>query len=667
MEDDYQQPHEKSIWRKIGDFALNALIAVAAILAVVSFTAVFSDTVSNKLDKWTEDKDGKGGWGSWLRQKAGVSVEPDTSVTEKLSQMKDKAINKGKELYNKGKNLFSSNTPAENQGATPPANNSPSNNPPANDQPSADKQKEGLGISDAGAAALLLYGGKKAYNRLNPRVHVDEAGNIHSVPADQVKVEKAVEQATKDLEKAKLAQQEAQLAADKAKILKLAEDEKNKNKKWFQRGDKTANKVYTKAAKTLEAANESVTNLTGVIEDGNKVISTGKPSNNSRLRAYMGKLFGGGAGASVTGETEFGTIEPTTAKQQTSQAPAATHPGKTGSHVIDTGVDAGEAGKITATNPNAANTQPSAAVQKPAINVEKSTEFGDITPTNTVQKPPAAPAPAPQDLTIKVGKTGLVEFGNATSLSEAGKASASLSETLNSIRAGGGRLLTTIGSYLSPAKVAGPLGAAGVIIEDGARLHEGSNHRDLEGNLDQKAISTAQAIGTGSEMAGIIRGANPYALVGGATVKDLIYVGTTIATGDPNATSKGFISNSIEKGLELTGLDSVLDSTIGPKFVKPLSAEEKQKKLSEDSRQDNINAKIMELSKTDLDHTKAQEQEAMLNARQAAVEAWRQKAAVKGLDKIDPLGLVEHVAKHNWEMPPQTPRESLPPRDTQKQ
>jgi len=663
MEDDYQQPHEKSIWRKIGDFALNALIAVAAILAVVSLTAVFSDTVSKKLDKWTEDKDGKGGWGSWLRQKAGVSTEQETSATEKLSQMTDKAINKGKELYNKGKNLFSSNTPAENQGATPPANN-----PPANDSPAADKQKEGLGISDAGTAALLLYGGKKAYDKLNPRVYVDEAGNIHSVTADQVKAEKAVAQATKDIDEARRIQKEAQLKADSLKASKIMEDEANKTRKLykFQLPKKTANTEYNNAMKALEKANSSVTNLTTVIEEGNKVISTGQPSNNSRLRAYMGKLFGGGAGASVTGETEFGTIEPTTAKPAAGASAAAPATPATNT------VKVPGMGDISATPQSSATavstTAESITVQKPAIDVEKSTEYGHITANNSNTSKPlgvqAGAAPATQT-TINISSTS-IEKPPAPPTGTTGETTTALtkngifSSVTNGIK-GVFAPLSPIIEPITPAlqtagKWLGYTGAVATATEGGIHAKDLWQQKDKDGDFTSRDSAIAQGMGTTMEAGGLAASTfkrTPAGFLVGTAFKDITYTANVIGTDNNTELTKSSAASLTEWVARKIGADKpvgyILDKTIGEKYDSEKDAINRQKKNIED---DKAAAEIIK---------------SLSAEQQLIIKQWQDKANEEGLYKINPLALIEHVGERGWKPPPQTPRESLPPRDTQKQ
>jgi len=712
MEDNYnQQPREKSFWSSVGDFFLNALIIIGSIVSVVGIATIFSDTVSGKIDQWTQDKDGKGGWGSWLRQKAGVSTEQETSATDKIGQMTDKLANKGKEYFNKGKKLFGFDTPSENQETTPPANNQPSNNNPANDQPAADKQKEGFGVVD-GAGLLLLYGvGKKAFDKLNPRVHVDEAGNIHSITTDQVKAEKAVAQATKDIDEARRIQKEAQLKADSLKGPKIMEDEANNKKRWYQRGVKTANKEYNNALKALEKANSSVTNLTTVIEEGNKVISTGQPSNNSRLRAYMGKLFGGGAGAAAAVETEFGTIEHATAKPAAGATAAA--PTTTTTNTVkvpgmgDISATPQSTAGATATPPTTTATN---TVKVPGMGdisaTPQSTAGATATPptttaTNTVKVPgmgdisatpqstagaTATPPTTTATNTVKVPGMGDISAtpqstagattptdpnapklqGAATTI-ETEKAAASLSETLNSMRAGGGRVLSALGSVLTPAAV------VGTVYNDSGKLHE-LTHTDEKHKEDRTGTATLQALATGIEAGGMRLG--PIGFAAGSTIKDGIAFGHQLVTGRDDI-SHSFIS------------DFLTDKIAGKVLTKEEQAAQRKAEMEQGGRPEAINAKIMQLSQQDfarieqdmqkakdsyldsmdkafkgdydqLDKLKkgepinrtAEEKQELLAARQKIVEAWFQKAADEGLNKIHPQALVEHVASHNWEMPP---------------
>ena len=650
MEDNYnQQPREKSFWSSVGDFFLNALIIIGSIVSVVGIATIFSDTVSGKIDQWTQDKDGKGGWGSWLRQKAGVSTEQETSATDKIGQMTDKLANKGKEYFNKGKKLFGFDTPSENQETTPPANNQPSNNNPANDQPAADKQKEGFGVVD-GAGLLLLYGvGKKAFDKLNPRVHVDEAGNIHSITTDQVKAEKAVAQATKDIDEARRIQKEAQLKADSLKGPKIMEDEANNKKRWYQRGVKTANKEYNNALKALEKANSSVTNLTTVIEEGNKVISTGQPSNNSRLRAYMGKLFGGGAGAAAAVETEFGTIEHATAKPAAGATAAA--PTTTTTNTVKV-PGMGDISATPQSTAGATATPPTTT----ATNTVKVPGMGDIsaTPQST------AGATTPTD-------PNAPKLQGAATTIETEKAAASLSETLNSMRAGGGRVLSALGSVLTPAAV------VGTVYNDSGKLHE-LTHTDEKHKEDRTGTATLQALATGIEAGGMRLG--PIGFAAGSTIKDGIAFGHQLVTGRDDI-SHSFIS------------DFLTDKIAGKVLTKEEQAAQRKAEMEQGGRPEAINAKIMQLSQQDfarieqdmqkakdsyldsmdkafkgdydqLDKLKkgepinrtAEEKQELLAARQKIVEAWFQKAADEGLNKIHPQALVEHVASHNWEMPP---------------
>lgn len=250
-EDNYGQPREKSFLSKLGSFLFKAVTIVAVIALAIVALVTFSDTARDKLDEWTKDKDGKGGWGSKIRESLGLAKEETKKMMNTVS-------NGAETLWGKAK---------ETLGIAP----------------SPEDKGEGIATTIGATAAVgagTVYGAKKL---LGGKSHslgtVDEHGNFN--PATEKEV-KAAQKLYKDQKDLKTLQNAAKDAEEKAASLRATEAEVRENLK--KRGMLNPKKILD--SRELKKAKDAITKLDkniaelhgsiGVLE-GKIAESTAKP------------------------------------------------------------------------------------------------------------------------------------------------------------------------------------------------------------------------------------------------------------------------------------------------------------------------------------------------------------------------------------------------------
>ncbi len=300
-EDDYGQPREKSFLSKVGSFLWNGLKVLAIIALAIVALVSFSDTARDKLNEWTKDKDGNGGWGDKIRETLGLEKE---DLSKKLSDGAKKLWNGAKEALGIAHN-------PEDKG-------------------------EGVAAAAMGTTAVVGAGGAYAANKIrtsrNNELGEVKDGKFVPAPKDEIK---AAQELAKNQERLKTLKEAAEKAEqDAAKIkadaekIKASRDSKrlvNPSRlkdAWDLRAEKEAPKLEKKA----EELRKSITVLEKSIAD-----STARPLEEYVTRAdAAARSRAMNAGTKIpTTATEFGEITPTPASKlppstTVSPTPAAT-------------------------------------------------------------------------------------------------------------------------------------------------------------------------------------------------------------------------------------------------------------------------------------------------------------------------------------------------------
>ncbi len=250
-EDDYGQPREKSFLSKVGSFLFKAVTIVAVIALALVALVSFNDATRDKLDEWTKDKDGKGGWGSKIRESLGLAKEETKKMMNTVS-------NGAETLWGKAK---------ETLGIAP----------------SPEDKGEGIASTIGATAAVgagTVYGAKKLLGSKNHSWGtIDEAGNFN--PATEKEI-KAAQKLAEDKKSLKTLQNAAKDAEEKAASLRATEAEARA--KLEKRGMLNPKKILD--SRELKKAKDAITKLDkniaelrgsiGVLE-GKIAESTAKP------------------------------------------------------------------------------------------------------------------------------------------------------------------------------------------------------------------------------------------------------------------------------------------------------------------------------------------------------------------------------------------------------
>ncbi len=298
-EDDYAQPREKSFLSKVGSFLWNGLKVLAIIALAVIALVTFSDTARDKLNEWTKDKDGNGGWGDKIRETLGLEKE---DLSKKLSDGAKKLWNGAKEALGIA--------------------------------PNPEDKGEGVAAAAIGTTAVLGAGGAYAANKIrtnrnNTLGTVDEHGNFKPAPKDEIK---AAQELAKNQERLKTLKEAAEKAEQDAAKMK-ADAEKIKASRDSKRlvnpsrlKDAWNLKGLDPKADDLAKSAKSMREQIGVLEK-NIADSTAKPLDQYVTRAdaaARSRAMNAGSKAPTTA-TEFGEITPT-AQPATSTTPPTNKP-----------------------------------------------------------------------------------------------------------------------------------------------------------------------------------------------------------------------------------------------------------------------------------------------------------------------------------------------------
>lgn len=587
-DDNGYQPQEKSFLSRVFSFVTKALMAVALFaLSVVTLT-LFSDKARDTLDDLTKDKDGKGGWGSKIRE--AVSGDKDRTP---LDSVKDLA----KDGYNKATQFFTSE---EDKGIT------------AGD------------IATTGAGAYV------ATKVLKKRGSIGEDGKFEATPSAQAKAEQAVAKATEAREKLIAAEKEA---AKRAEQLKVAKDLEDKEGKWRLRSTPTA-RDYKQAEKDLAKIRKSLEKYDSIIEAGKKALDGTTPSTTTRGQALWNKYlrrFGKSAEAATHSEIKLlERYADTTAKPAAHTATTATPAAEAVAAKPVTPPSAGESvirAKVTEIIPPPSPQPPPPATPPSTINTSSST-----LPETIAVKPPVPPT-ATTGETTALTKTGV--FSSVTNgIKGVFAPLAPIIEPIAPILEFGGKLL-------------GYTGAAAAATEGGIHTKDLWQKKDKDGDFISRDSAVAQGIGTVMESGGMAASVfmkTPLPFLAGTAAKDITYTANVIGTGNNPEVTKSAASSLVEWVGRKIGADKpvnyMLDKTVGEKYDSEQDAVNRQKKKIED------------------DKAAADKIKSLPEDKQAIIKAWQEKANADGLYKINPLGLIDHVASHNWQMPPQTPKQA---------
>ncbi len=583
-DDNGYQPQEKSFLSRVFSFVTKALMAVALFaLSVVTLT-LFSDKARDTLDDLTKDKDGKGGWGSKIRE--AVSGDKDRTP---LDSVKDLASN----VYNKATQFFTSE---EDKGIT------------AGD------------IATTGAGAYV------ATKVLKKRGSIGEDGKFEATPSAQAKAEQAVAKATEAREKLIAAEKEA---AKRAEQLKVAKDLEDKEGKWRLRSTPTA-RDYKQAEKDLAKIRKSLEKYDSIIEAGKKALDGTTPSTTTRGQALWNKYlrrFGKSAEAATHSEIKLlERYADTAAKPATPTASTATPAAEAVAAKPVTPPAPGE--------PHVIRANVTEIIHAPASPPPPATPPATINTSALLETPPAK-APVPPTATT----------GETTALTKTGVFS-SVTNGIKGVFAPLAPIIEPITPILGFAgKLLGYTGAVATATEGGIHANDLWQRKDKDGNFTSRDSAVAQGIGTAMEAGGMAAAmGNPAAYLGGTLTKDAIYITNVIATGNNPEVTKSAASSLVEWVGRKIGADKpvnyMLDKTVGEKYDSEQDAVNRQKKKIED------------------DKAAADKIKSLPEDKQAIIKAWQEKANADGLYKINPLGLIDNVASHNWQMPPQTPKQA---------